>query len=610
MSRITSNRPDSSTPTSTTTTVLEETPDPTKSVGACSTLIDLVRWRGRYQPEQIAYSFLLNGEEQEAHLTYGDLEARARALAVLISESAENGQRVLLLYPPGFDYIVAFYACLFAAVIPVGMNPAELRTPVSAPALNSLVGDAEISLVLSNALIYAKTTAIREMLPRSLGALRWLLTDDLDLTRADAWKVPRASQESVAYLQYTSGSTGNPKGVVLTHGNLLHNASLIVAAFDITSGGVGVIWLPPYHDMGLVGGLIVPLFAGIRVVLLSPIEFLQRPYRWLSAITRYGASFSGGPNFAYDLCARKITESQRASLDLRSWRVAFTGAEPVRAQTLEAFSRLFASSGFRSEAFYPCYGLAEATLFVTGGDSASGYRTRSLEREPIERHGLVKDVERDLNRGGLTLTGCGRAWGGQTVVIVDPERRTSCAANTIGEIWVAGKSVAAGYWRRPAETRDTFDAYLADTGEGPFLRTGDLGFLDGNQLFITGRLKDLIIVRGRNLYPDDIEHTVVESCFGSRADLTVAFGVDVDGEERVVIQQGIERRVLRELQPNERIEQIREAVTLRHGVSPYAVLLVRAAGIPKTVSGKIRRGECRLRFLAGAIDPIGYWQSP
>jgi acyl-CoA synthetase (AMP-forming)/AMP-acid ligase II len=590
------------------TTLRKETSEATAEL-APQTLVDLLTWRARRQPDEIAYTFLLDGEDREAHLTYGELARRARALAVLI-QTDSDGQRVMLLYPPGLDYIVAFFGCLLAGAIPLSMNPAELRSAAMAQALGQLVEDAGVLLVLTNALVFAKTGATRESLPKRLARLRWLLTDELDLSKAHAWAAPPVTAESTAYLQYTSGTTGAPKGVVLTHRNLLHNSAMISDAFGVTAGSVGVLWLPPYHDMGLVGGLVVPLFAGIRVVLLSPVAFLQRPHRWLRAITRYRATFSGGPNFGYDACVRKITGEQRSSLDLSCWKVAFTGAENVRSRTLADFGDAFAASGFRAEAFYPCYGLAEATLLVTGGDRGLGFRARRVQRDFAERHRVVAaPPDASPASGTVTLIGCGRPRGTQKVVIVDPEHRTPCAPDVIGEVWVSGSSVAEGYWGRPHDSVETFGACLA-TGEGPFLRSGDLGFLDDGQLYITGRLKDLIIVRGRNLYPQDIEQTAASACSETRADLAAVFSVDVDGEERVVVLLGIERRFVRDFGASEHVEKIREAVAFHHGIGLHAVIFVRAENVPKTASGKIRRGECRSRFLSDALDPIGCWLCP
>jgi len=399
--------------------------------------------------------------------------------------------------------------------------------------------------------------------------------------------------------------------VALSHRNVLHNAALIAEAFEFTPDSRCVMWLPPYHDMGLVGGIIEPLYAGMRTVLLSPLAFLQRPCRWLQAVSRYQATFSGGPNFSYDLCVRKITPEQKATLDLHSWKLAFNGAETVHAQTLEKFAETFAEHGFRRESLYPCYGLAEATLFVAGGRRETGFRVRHLDRHQMQRRRIRRTregEEHDVEKS-YTVVGCGQPWGGQKVIIVDPETRTLCDSTQIGEIWLSGDSVAKGYWNRPRETCYAFQAFLADTGEGPFLRTGDLGFLEEDQLFISGRLKDLIIIRGRNHYPDDIERTVAQSHPALRSDLAVAFGLEMDGEERLIIAQGVERKFIQVLDIGEVLRNICEAVTSQHGLRAQAIMLVKPKDIPKTSSGKLRRDAFRANFVERTLAPIACWEN-
>jgi len=328
--------------------------------------------------------------------------------------------------------------------------------------------------------------------------------------------------------------------------------------------------------------------------------------RWLQAISRYQAVFSGGPNFAYDLCVRKITPEQRTTLDLSSWQLAFNGAEPIRAEILERFVEAFAPSGFRREAFYPCYGLAEATLFVTGRRRGEGYLRQNFAKKQLEQNRVVP-AETDGKQAFETLhtlVSCGRSWGNQKIVIVNPENLKHCTSDQIGEIWVASNSVAKGYWNRPVETTDTFQAFLADTGEGPFLRTGDLGFLLDGELFIAGRIKDLIIIRGRNHYPQDIERTVEQSHPALLPGFGAAFGVAIDGEERLVVVQAVDPRFLQNLDVDKVKGDIRQAVTAEHALQVYAAVLVTARSIPKTSSGKIQRHACRTGFLAGTLDVV------
>ena len=437
-----------------------------------------------------------------------------------------------------------------------------------------------------------------------LKKIAWLATDQLPDRAEDQWQLPDVHGDTLAFLQYTSGSTGTPKGVMLTHANLMHNSASIAYAFEHTRSGSGVFWLPSYHDMGLIGGILQPLYIGQANVLLSPMSFLQKPYRWLQAISRYRCTISGGPNFAYDLCVRKITPEQRDTLDLSRWCLAFNGAEPVRAETLDQFAKMFEPCGFRREAFYPCYGMAEATLIVSGGFKAALPVIRTFDAEALENN-QVLDALAD-EEGARELVGSGGNLLDQRIVIADPETSDhACRADQVGEIWVSGPSVAQGYWNRPEETERTFRAYLNDTGEGPFLRTGDLGFMQDGELFITGRLKDLIIIRGLNHYPQDIELTVGKShprlAAGQRRGVCRR-----DRRRRAAgVVHEIERRQQRDLEGV--FEAIRRDVAAEHELPVEAIVLIKAGSIPKTSSGKIQRHACRAglsRRLAGGRRPV------
>ncbi|HEU0251539.1 MAG TPA: AMP-binding protein, partial [Pyrinomonadaceae bacterium] len=402
----------------------------------------------------------------------------------------------------------------------------------------------------------------------------------------------------MAFLQYTSGSTGSPRGVMVSHGNLLSNERLIQDAFGQTERSVILGWLPLYHDMGLIGNVLQPLYVGASCILMSPVSFLQKPYRWLKAISDYRATTSGGPNFAYDLCARKITEDERATLDLSSWTTAFNGAEPVRPETLERFADVFASSGFDRRAFHPCYGLAEATLLVSCSSSA---HTTVISKEGLKQN---RAVDAEGSDDAQTIMSCGRISSDQKVVIVNPDDLTVCAADCIGEIWVAGESVSHGYWNQPEKTRETFQAQLSGYQES-FLRTGDLGFVSEGELFLTGRIKDLIIVRGRNHYPQDIEDTV-RVCSGAwETDGCAAFSVEVAGEERLVVVQELNRKV----DDHEALTKaIRTAVLSKHEIPVYAIAFTGKRRLPKTSSGKIQRRTCRELFLAGTLPLVFEWR--
>ncbi len=501
------------------------------------------------------------------------------------------GERVLLLFPPGLEFVNAFLGALYAGALAVPAVPP--RSARGLPRLRSIVSDSRPQVVLTTASLLERTRTLLSGIPE-LANVRWLATDGLE-EGADDWHEPKIEGKTIAFLQYTSGSTSTPKGVMVSHDNLIHNEEMISNAFEQNDRSVIVGWLPLYHDMGLIGNALQPLFLGAHSILMSPMDFLQSPVRWLQAVSLYRATTSGGPNFAYDLCVRKISEEQKADLDLSSWRVAFNGAEPVRAETLDRFAAAFASSGFRREAFYCCYGLAEATLFAAGGRIGQPPVVRTFSQLGL------KEGRAEAAAGGRPLVGCGGAWLGQRIVVVDPETSQSCPPGTIGEIWIAGRSVASGYWNRPGATVRDFGARLADDpAAGPFLRTGDLGFFDASgEMFISGRLKDLIIIRGRNHYPQDIELSVEQVDPELRPGCGAAFSSEINDEERLVVVQEVERR------PGISYERLAEkavqAIAEEHELLTYQLVLIRAGTIPKTTSGKIQRSACREAYLAGAL---------
>ncbi|HEX5748905.1 MAG TPA: amino acid adenylation domain-containing protein [Archangium sp.] len=558
-----------------------------------TTFVDVLRERALLQPDARVFTFL--DEAGESSVTYRELDEGARAVAATLHQHLAPGDRALLLYPPGREYVLGFLGCLYAGVIAVPAYPPDpSRLARTLPRLQSLVADCQATAALTTSGLLDMAGVVTEDAP-GLRALRWLATDALAPGASHAWSAPALSSDDLAFLQYTSGSTGTPKGVMLSHRNLLHNSGLIALGFDASPQPVGVIWLPPYHDMGLIGGILQPLYRDIPTVLMSPLFFLQRPLNWLEAISRHGGTVSGGPNFAYELCVRKTTPEQRAALDLRGWEVAFCGAEPIRPETLDRFAEAFAPAGFRREAFHPCYGLAEGTLIVSGGRKATPPVVRRLEHS---------------GRQGASMVGCGASLGDQTVRIVDPETCEPCAPGHVGEIWVRGASVARGYWERSDDTARVFQARLAGSGEGPYLRTGDLGVLEGDELFVTGRRKDLLIIRGRNHYPQDLELTVERCDPGLRPGCGAAFSVDSGGEERLVIVQEFADRSGGDLEIRTRdvIARIRQAVAEEHELGVHAVVLLVPGSIPKTSSGKIQRHACRTAFLRGSLEAVGSWR--
>ncbi|TCP59043.1 amino acid adenylation domain-containing protein [Tumebacillus sp. BK434] len=561
------------------------------------TLTDLLRWRAVEQPAQLAYTFLLEDGEEVAY-TYQDVDRKARALGAALQGMGAAGERALLLYQPGMDYLVAFFGCLYAGVQAVPAYPP--RQNGNLDRLQAVVTDAQARFALTTSGILPGIAKRFADTP-GLSQLKWVETDTLSGDLASNWTEPVIGKDSLAFLQYTSGSTSAPKGVMLSHGNLLHNLALIHERFGITNETEGVVWLPPYHDMGLIGGILQPLFGGYHMSLMAPVSFITKPLRWLEAISRKGATLGGGPNFAYELCVQKITPEQRDALDLSKWENAFTGAEPVRHETLQKFAEYFAPAGFRREAFYPCYGLAEGTLFVSGGEKQELPIVRDFDGEALEQNKVVPLTKADDTT--RTLVSSGRiGLCGQDIAIVNTVTLERAAAHEVGEIWVSGPSVAQGYWNRPEQTEETFGACLGD-GAGPFLRTGDLGFVQDGELYVTGRLKDLIIIRGRNHYPQDIEFTVGECHPAVAAGVGAAVAVEIEGEERLVIVQEIER-AHRKSNLEEVTTAIRQAVAKHHELQVYAVVLIKPASIPKTSSGKIQRHLCKERFLQGGLDAL------
>ncbi|MBA3921341.1 MAG: fatty acyl-AMP ligase [Nostocaceae cyanobacterium] len=573
----------------------------TNTENGIATLVELLKLRSQNQPDVTAYTFLQDEEEGE-RLTYRELDRKARAIAAQLQSLDAQGTRALLLYPSGLEFIAAFFGCLYASVVAVPAYPPRNNQNMSR--LQAIVTSAQATVALTTAGTYSQ---IKDRAEKELG-LQWLATDRIDSNLAEEWQEPKVSSDTLAFLQYTSGSTGTPKGVMVSHGNMLHNSALIEQCFGDTPNSRGISWLPPYHDMGLIGGVLQPLYVGAPMTLMSPMDFLQKPIRWLQAISRFQATTSGGPNFAYDLCARKIKPEQLASLDLSSWEVAFTGAEPIRAETLDLFARTFADCGFRPVAFQPCYGMAETTLIVSGAVKTALPVVRSIDATALEQNRVVTVTSK--HSAARAIVSCGQTWLDQKILIVNPESLTPSPADQVGEIWVSGPSVAQGYWHRDEETRQAFHAHLA-SGEGPFLRTGDLGFLQDGELFVTGRIKDVIIIRGQNHYPQDIELTVEKSHPALRPSYGAAFTVEFKSQERLVIVQEVERSYLRKLDVKEVVASIQKAVTAEHGLQVYATALLKTGSIPKTSSGKIQRHACRSGFLAGSLNVVEDWsESP
>ena len=563
-------------------------------------LMDSLRYWAAATPTNAAFCFLRDGESDEVCWSFEELDRRARMVAAKLQSMNMAGKRALLLYPPGLDFVAGFFGCLYSGTIAVPAYPPRRNRNMTR--IQAISDNAEATAVLSVNDVTNRVGGLLDEAPH-LKNLTWIATDGLSEDLAGHWSAPELKPEMLAVLQYTSGSTGTPKGVMLAHRNLMHNMGSIAHGFEPEHSGKGVFWLPTYHDMGLIGGILNPVFNGLLCVLMSPLAFLQKPIRWLRTISRYRGTISGGPNFAYDLCVQKVTDHQLKGLDLSSWTVAFNGAEPIRETTLGAFTKRFAPVGFRREALYPCYGMAETTLIVTGGRKDDLPILRTFDGKALDEHRIIP-VAAD-HPDARELVGCGSVLPGQQMRIVDPVNYRQLPEGRVGEIWVDSPSVGLGYWKNPGATQETFQAKLSDSTSGTYLRTGDLGFFHEGELFVTGRLKDLIIVRGVNRYPQDIEQTVARSNNHVQAGAVGCFSVDISGRERLMIVSEVERA--RRKDWLDVIESIRKQVTLEHDIAPDGIVLVRFGSIPKTSSGKIQRHACRDGFLDGTLMVVAEW---
>ncbi len=537
------------------------------------TLVDLLLWRADSEPERLAFSFYTDGEKTGAALTWRQLDANARKIAARLARDGAPGRRALMVYPRWEQFVPAFFGCLYAGCVPIpapAPHPALLKR--AAPRLRAVGEDCSASLVLTTSTLAREFAALSAAASALPAAAVIVATDALDGENSSGFRPRRAQAEDLLCLQYTSGSTHAPRGVMITHRNFLQNSRYLSEFLESAADRSLVTWLPHYHDMGLVSALHC-LDAGMSVHAMNPIDFIKHPGRWLRAISRVeNRVISGAPNFAYDLCLRSISDSELAELDLSRWSLAWNSAEPVRSDTLREFARRFERCGFRPEALRPCYGLAEATLIVSGAPPAS-----------------------QAQIGGRAIVSGGRVFAGEKVRVVSPRTRRVCAPGRVGEIWVSGASVAKGYWGNARQTRAVFQARTAD-GEGPFLRTGDLGFLRDSELFITGRLKDMIVLRGRKYYPEDIELAAESAHRAVRRGGCAAFGIEVGGVEKLALVIELESGGATQA---EVIAAARRSVAERCDVELHDAVAVRRGELPRTTSGKIRRRECRRLYLGG-----------
>lgn len=564
--------------------------------------MDILLQRAAEEGDASAYTFLAGGEDVQETLDFEALDQRCRAIAVALQRLGAEGQRVLLYFPPGLDFLTAFLGCLYAGA--VGVPTATSRPGRSSARLHSVIKDAEVSLVLT-------TRSASGPLRQHLGACGFprdfpcLEVDGLELGQAVEWQAPSIDGNSLAFLQYTSGSTSAPKGVMVTHQNLITNTRVIQTAFEQSPGITIVSWLPLFHDMGLIGTALDALTLGAHCVFMAPQDFLMKPVRWLQAISTYQAHTSGGPDFGYAFCANKIRPEQKQGLDLSSWKVAFNGAERVRPATVQKFAEAFADVGFDPKSMFPCYGLAEVTLYASGVRCSDEPLVTSFDAPALEVG--TPRLATESSERCLELVSCGQAICDHDLAVLDPKTRTVLDDGTLGEVWVRGESVAQGYWKRPEESEATFGAWTSD-GQGPYLRTGDLGFIHDDELYLTGRLKDLIISSGRNHHPEDIEKTV-DSCHPAvRPGGVAAFAYEQDAEEKVGLLVEVSRDAFSADAPNpvtqeELVARIRAAVTADHQLKVNAVQIIRASTLPKTSSGKVQRHAARQCYLSGTVVP-------
>ena len=567
-----------------------------------SSIVAILQQQAIAKPDATAYIFLEDGENKEIKLTYGELAERVEAIAIQLQSSVEIGSRALLVYPynDSLNFITAFFGCLAAGVVAVPCHPPMNR--LTTAEVSTRLIDAEAAIVLSNSTLLPQ---LQKQLTQSDNySLQWLNTTKINPAVADNL-VSNIDPDSLAFLQYTSGSTGEPKGVMITHRCLLQNQEMLRLAFGHDENSIGVGWLPLFHDMGLIGNVIQTVYLGACCVMMSPVSFVQKPIRWLQAISKYRATTSGAPNFAYDLLCDRAKESQIEQLDLSQWKLAFCGAEPVKETTINRFSARFAVCGFQKAAFYPCYGMAEATLMITGGDYRQPPMIQYLDKIALEANKV--SIEEPSNRGITTLVSAGYPWLDGHIAIANPQTLTECAPDEVGEIWYSSSSVGRGYWRKPEATRKTFQASINNK---KYLRTGDLGFLADGELYITGRLNDVLVFWGLNHYPQQIERTVEEAHEALKPNCGAAISVTVSGKERLVTIQEIERSHRRSFVLEDVVEAIRWAIFQQHFIDVYSIVLLKPGALPKTSSGKVQRGATKTKYLEQSLSVMAQWTLP
>jgi len=561
----------------------------------------LIRNAKKFEDKAL-YIFLDDGQNESLRLSYREVVTKSQAVGAELQKKGKKGDHILLLFPAGVEFVIALFACFIAGMVAIPAYPPR-RKKVDARFL-SILHDASPTCIFATLQILQDLENI-DLEGAMKDGINMLAFESISEEQANEWEDPNVSKDDIVLLQYTSGSTGTPKGIMVSHGNMIHNSECIKQSFGFDENMIVVNWLPNFHDMGLIGNLIQPAYVGGSVVTMTPIKFIQDPLNWLKSITKYKGTCSGAPNFAYDYCTDKISVDHSENLDLSSLKVLYNGSEPVRKHSIERFEKHFMDAGFKAKQFFPCYGMAETVLIISGGDYTADPVYFKADAKALESNKALDATEGEEER---FLTACGFPWMGMSVTIINPETRQPSPINEIGEIWVKGGSVAQGYWNKPEETRNTFQAYIEGTDNGPWLRTGDLGFIHEGQLYVSGRLKDLIIIRGSNFFPNDIEHSV-ENCHEAiRKDSSAVFSTDIDGEEKLILLAEIERTHIQTLAENEVFEAIRTAVFAEHGIQPFAINLLRTGSTFKTSSGKIQRFAMKKAWLNNDLNAVAAWE--
>ena len=571
----------------------------------CDTYTDVIKNRTASTPDHVVFRFLSDGVNENESFTYRQIETRSKALGASMQKVGKKGDRVLLLFQPGLSYVASLFACFYTGFVAVPAYPPQRNRGIER--INTIIADSEAHICIVSQHVYdnIQSQKLTKKNNDLLDQLQWIVYEDVADNKSKEFNNTFISPDDVVLLQYTSGSTGNPKGVIITQLNLLYNSEYIRQSFELDRSTVGVHWLPVFHDMGLIGGILQVAYIGGVNIGMPPMAFLKKPLNWLKAIEKYGGTTSGGPDFGYDYCIRKTNEEERRNLDLSTIKVLYCGAEPIRKSTYNEFAHKFAISKFKEEQFYSCYGLAESTLIVTGGLHYDKPKYLKVDIDALSGNKIV--ILNNGQLGGIDLVGCGRTWMDTNVEIVDPVTMKKAEKNKVGELWISGPTVAAGYWNKPEETKLIFGAMFADTGEGPFLRTGDLGFLHEGELYITGRLKDLIIIRGVNHYPNDIEFTIQNSIPELRRNMGAVFPVTKAGIESLVIVQELERSAIRNTDFDKLIENIRQVVAEEHELDIYSIVLIKTGSIPITSSGKIQHRQTKYKFLIDDLSVVAQW---